>query len=297
MARDQNHRGLFEGMAFAISFQSKKPGETADQYSDRMEIAKTVEHRIVQAGGRVLANGFDELFEVSPARSAPSSPTSDTEGPEVELPLAEGAQAVGFTALIADGHSRKVKYMQALGLGLPCLATRWVTTCLDRGELVDWSPYLLCAGQSAFLGDAIRSRSLAPYDAAKVTLADVIDRRPRLLAGSRILMIMKKSEQGKKMPYVFLARVLGATVARVTSIDDAKARLALPGRHAFDWVYVDDKIDKASLVVPAVVGKKRKRGSAAANHPPAKKMRTLSNELVIQSLILGRLIGDGEMDE
>jgi len=303
---------VFEGTAFAISFQSRKPGESADQYADRMSLAKALETKISQAGGRILHSGFDELFEILPVKSATTSPTAASQM-DSEIKLAPGARSVGFTALIADGHSRKVKYMQALALGLPCVATRWVTACLDKGELVDWSPYLLCAGQSTFLGDAIRSRNLAPYDASRATLAAVVERRPRLLAGSRILLAMKKSEETKKMAYIFLARVLGASLSRVYSLEEARERLKDTedlGR-PFDWVYVDEKVvDKDTLFTPVAAapaegrggggGRKRKRGSAAASRsvgPPPKRIRTLSDELVIQSLILGRLIEEGEMEE
>lgn len=315
---NQSHRGatgVFEGTAFAISFQSKKPGETADQHSDRMSHAKDLEARITQAGGRILRSGFDELFEILPVKNAADHHPESAPQLDADIKLAPNAQTLGFTALIADGHSRKVKYMQALALGLPCVASRWVTTCLDRGELVDWTPYLLCAGQSSFLGDAIRSRNLPSYDPSKSSLADVVETRPRLLAGSRILCALKKSEETKKMAYIFLARVLGASLSRVYSLEEARERLRATedvGR-PFDWVYVDEKVvgGKDKLFAEAVAtappaeggkgGRKRKRGSTTAAWRPVgpapKRVRTLSDELVIQSLILGRLIEEGEMEE
>lgn len=295
---------VFEGMAFAISFQSRKPGETNDQYSTRMEFAATVERRIKQAGGRVLDVGFDQLFDL-PTGTSGGSP-SDPSNLDQAISLTEAGRVTGFTALIADGHSRKVKYMQALALGLPCIASRWVTSCLDRGEITDWTPYLLCAGQSAFLGDAIRSRSLVPYDASTARLADVVESRSKFLQGSRILLVVKKALEGKKMAYVFLARVLGASVTRVFSVEEAKAeaKAAEDAGKPFDWVYVDGKDDAGDLVAGTGTassggGKKRKRASAAAQtvgEPVAKKIRTLSDELVIQSLILGRMIEEGEME-
>jgi hypothetical protein len=287
-------------MAFAISFQSRKPGENNDQYSARLDFSTTVQRRIKQAGGRILENGFDELFDVSHLGTPVSSPAS-TPGTETEINLSPEGRATGFTALIADGHSRKVKYMQALALGLPCVAARWVTTCLERNELVDWTPYLLCAGQSAFLGDAIRSRSLSPYDPATAKLADVIGQREKLLEGSRILAVVKKALEGKKMAYVFLARVLGASLTRVYGVEEARAEMkaAEDAGLPFDWVYVDGKPEEEALFATGPVGaKKRKRASVAggAAQPPVKRVRTLSDELVIQSLILGRLIEEGEME-
>jgi hypothetical protein len=292
----QRDQKLFENMAFAISFQSRKPGETNEQYIARTDFSIMVQKRIKQAGGRILENGFDELFEVSTIGPLSSSPMSSA-GTEGEISLTPEGRSTGFTALIADGHSRKVKYMQALALGIPCLAARWVTTCLGRNELVDWSPYLLCAGQSAFLGDAIRSRSLTPYHAATARLTDVISQREKLLEGSRILTVMRKSSEGKKMAYVFLARVLGASLTRVRSVEEAKAEMkaAEEAGRPFDWVYADGKPDEEALLASGPTGgKKRKRISMAAH--PAKRVRTLSDELVIQSLILGRLIEEGEME-
>jgi hypothetical protein len=347
--RDQQK--LFQNMAFAISFQSRKPGESNEQYAVRTDFSATIQKLIRQAGGRILENGFDELFDVAPlsggggtggtpASSDPTSsstpapadlsrrPRATTEMSEAaaanddaeELSLTPEGRATGFTALIADGHSRKVKYMQALALGLPCLAARWVTACLDRGTLVDWSPYLLCAGQSAFLGDAIRSRCLPPpgfYDASAARLPAVVRQRARLLRGSRILAVVRRAAEAKKMAYVFLARVLGASLTRVHTVEEARAEMREAERvgRAFDWVYADGKAEEEALfagadagaaaaVVPAGAGgKKRKRVASTAMETggpaaglPVKRIRTLSDELVIQSLILGRLIEEGEMD-
>ncbi|KAK4142306.1 uncharacterized protein C8A04DRAFT_38412 [Dichotomopilus funicola] len=309
----QREQKLFKNMAFAISFQARKPGETSDQYNSRTDFSGMVQKRIRQAGGRILENGFDELFEAVSLGTPTSSPvsTNSTSDLEAEIRLTSEGRVTGFTALIADGHSRKAKYMQALALGLPCIAARWVTTCLDRNELVDWTPYLLCAGQSAFLGDAIRSRCLAPYDAATARLVDVFAAREKLLEGSRILVVVKKALEGKKVAYVFLARVLGASLTRVYNVEAAKTELkaAEDAGRPFDWVYVDGKAYEDALFAYSPApraggtggGGKRKRASAAASfataEPPVKRVRTLGEELVIQSLILGRLIGEGEMDD
>jgi hypothetical protein len=310
---------LFENMAFAISFQSKKPGESETQFNVRMEFSETIEKRIKQAGGRILQDGFDELFELPSPRSTTPSSSPDSES---EIRLTSEGLSMGFTALIADGHSRKAKYMQALALGLPCIAPRWVTTCLDRKEIVDWTPYLLCAGQSSFLGDAIRSRTLPAYDAATARLADVVAQREQMLQGSRILAVVKKSAESRKMAYVFLARVLGGSLTRVYSADEGREELkkAEEKGRPFDWVYVDGPKEEEALfgtgqqIVGVGRGRKRKRASAgpassmvnSANTsaaslaslapPPGKRARTLTDELVIQSLILGRMIEEGEMD-
>ncbi|KAM0328688.1 hypothetical protein ACHAQA_005101 [Verticillium albo-atrum] len=300
--RDQ---GIFSGMAFAISFQSKRPGENTDQYEERLSQSNDIEKMILECGGRLLSSGFDELFDANALRSAAVSPvTGDDE--EASLTLATSAQPLGFTALIADGHSRKVKYMQALALGLPCISDRWVTTCVEKKKIVDWDPYLLCAGQSSFLRDAIRSRYLAPYPAAEARLADVIERRPQLLQGSRILLVMKKSRQeDKKMPYVFLAHVLGAALSRAYKMDEAKKMMREREllEAPFDWVYVDENTGTDEALFAAgpsedsTATRKRKRASTGGDSAPApKRIRTLSDELVIQSLILGRMIEEGELE-
>ena len=344
---------IFDGMAFAISFQSKRPGENPEQHNARMETAANIEKRIKQAGGRILDNGFDELFEPILVQPVASSSKDKTHNPSPsdeppKLLLNNIGRDTGFTALIADGHSRKVKYMQALALGLPILASRWVITCLSSNSIIDWSPYLLAAGQSAFLGDAILSRNLQPYDASTAKLVETVARRGCWLGGSRILLVVstggdkkgrrtqkekdrEKAEEGRKMAYVFLARVLGAELRRVGNVDEAKKELERAEKEAedgkgkpYDWVYVDGKTDGAELFTgPAAMvgesdagnasasasgagkdkkGKKRKRQSVgyvyeptvAEKQPPLKKIRTLSDELVIQSLILGRMIDEEE---
>lgn len=98
---------MFEGMVFALSCQSDKPEQ----------LRAKLESRIVQAGGSMLKEGFQELFE-QPAVMSTANARAD--GDET-LKLLRASESCGFTALIADGHSRKAKYMQALALGLPCL--------------------------------------------------------------------------------------------------------------------------------------------------------------------------------
>ncbi|GKT41131.1 DNA repair protein crb2 [Colletotrichum spaethianum] len=300
---------IFAGMAFAISFQSKRGGEKTDHYENRLGQTRDIEKMITQSGGHLLGSGFDELFEPNTLGSTATSPVSEDRD-DNPLTLTPFAQTMGFTALIADGHSRKVKYMQALALGLPCISDRWVVTCVAKGAVVDWLPYLLCAGQSTFLRDAIRSRYLAPYSATEARLVDIIERRTKMLEGSKILLVMKKSRaEDKKMPYVFLAHVLGATLSRAYNMDEAKETLRQREllKDPFDWVYVDEHTGSEEELFSShpvsskapKTSKKRKRASLPAadeEAQPPKRIRTLSNELVIQSLILGRMIEEGELE-
>lgn len=309
ISRESSRETLFAGMAFAISFQAKQVGERDSHYNSRIAASSEIANKIKQGGGKVLTNGFDQLFEVTPVKNAEceSISAASTPQPDDEIKLAPSAQATGFTALIADGHTRKVKYMQALALGLPCVHERWVTMCVEKQKLVDWSDYLLCAGHSSCLNDAIKSRNLSPYDAATAKLSETIQHRPRLLNQSRILLIMSKAEEQKKMAYVFLARVLGASLYRVYTMDEARKQLKRreDADHPFDWVYLEEKIvDSSSLfsstlsvstATSTTTRKRKRRNETSLCAPPPKKIRTLSDELVIQSLILGRLIDEDEM--
>ncbi|KAL7625182.1 radiation sensitive protein rad9 [Parahypoxylon ruwenzoriense] len=289
--------GIFEGMVFALSFQSGQVRRGNQKHADRTAI----ERMICQEGGRILSGGFDELFKFDSFPATGSTPSAHVLSSSLRLLN----QDTGFTALIADGHSRKVKYMQALALGIPCLAPRWIMNCIAKREIVDWSSYLLCAGPSTLLGDAIRSRNLQPYDASTAKLADVMSNRPRMLDGARILLVMKNTKnEEKRLPYVFLAQILGGSLVRVHTVDEARAKLLEKESQgqAFDWVYADDRLRDAqkALFGPSTgdtVLKKRKKRSTEEPDRPPKRIRTLNDELVIQSLILGRLIEDEEMEE
>ncbi|KAI0490574.1 hypothetical protein F4859DRAFT_12724 [Xylaria cf. heliscus] len=295
----QTKSGIFEGMVFAISFQDRQQSQKG---KDKSLSKGSLEEMIRQEGGNILDDGFNALFEFD---TLPAS-TKSSSTPVLSSSLNLLDSGTGFTALIADGHSRKVKYMQALALGIPCLAPKWVATCVSKKEIVDWSSYLLCAGSSTLLGDAIRSRNLQPYDASTARLAQVISQRPKLLDESKILLMMKKTKnEEKKLPYVFLAQVLGASLVRVHSVEEARAKLreAESENDAFDWVYVDDHLqDARTALFGSASGegtsKKRKRMSTGTDvgEQPPKRIRTLNDELVIQSLILGRLIEEDEME-
>ncbi|KAH7008503.1 hypothetical protein EDB80DRAFT_612384 [Ilyonectria destructans] len=277
---------LFENMVFAISFSSQvKPQERTK-----------LETKIAQAGGMILPEGFQDMFEQSSIMNT-TSPVIDEED---ALKLTKSSSESGFTALVADGHSRKAKYMQALALGLPCLAHQWITACLNKGSIVDWEPYVLCAGVSAVLGNAIRSRTLAPYAAADARLADIIDQRPRLLDGQRILVVVdsRKARSEAKEPYIFLATVLGPSISRVFTIQQAREVLLEHQKagNPFDWLYIDKGTGtvEAVLAPPEVAGTKKRRRSAAAQQTMG-NIRVLDDELVIQSLILGRMVEEDEI--
>ena len=99
---------LFQNMVFAISLDSS-----------REEERNTFVQSIVANSGHVLVNGLHQMFQ---------SP-QDSDG---HLVLEPEWTAMTFCAVIASEYSRKVKYLQALGLGVPCLSLRWVNSCIKQ---------------------------------------------------------------------------------------------------------------------------------------------------------------------
>ncbi|KAG5966585.1 hypothetical protein E4U57_002235 [Claviceps arundinis] len=279
-------RRLFEGMIFALSF------------SDNPQRSK-LEAKMTQAGATIIHEGFQELFDPSPVLHSNSA----LEESHDCLTLARANLEYGFAAVIADSHSRKAKYMQALALGLPCLAPQWAYTCLRKAEIVDWTSYLLCAGQSHVLGNAIRSRTLSPYDALDAKLAHILAHRDKLLAGEKLLLVQdqdhRKSRRETRQQYLFLALALGPSVLhRVYTVQEAGAvvREAEKSGSPFAWVYMDSATGTLEAVLAAAsqeTGKRKRRAVAA--RPVGGDLKVLTDELMIQSLILGRMVEGDEM--
>jgi hypothetical protein len=273
--------GLFGGMAFAVSYV---------KHEDKDIVIKAISDN----GGQILADGFDCLFEVG---------TGSSTSEEAQLFATPAAKSVGFVALIADDHSRKTKYMQALALGLPCLSGRWVSACVAKGLLVDWPPYLLCAGSSSFLNNAHLSRTLEPYPVAEATLESTFAARCKMLEGKSILLVMGKGRaDDKRKTFMFLTRALGPDrLGQAVDSTDARKKLLEAEAEGRDWdlLYVDSKEQAAQTAVFAASlassggSRKRKRGPTAADDspaPPPKKIRVITDEVVVQSLIFGQLI-------
>ncbi|KAH7383552.1 hypothetical protein BKA64DRAFT_161033 [Cadophora sp. MPI-SDFR-AT-0126] len=267
--------GLFKEMTFAVSYVAHE--------REKDEVTKA----IFEQGGRILPDGFDSLFD--------STKVDKNE----ELSLSPSAKSVRFVALIADEHSRKAKYMQALALGLPCISGHWITTCVAKNTTVDWSPYLLCAGQSSILGNAHKSRVLQPYPAQSAKLEDTFASRGKLLEGKSVLLVTGKGKGSeKRKAYTFLAHALGpARISQVVDYQDARKKLL--EEEGWDLLYVDTHEKSAAEAIfgtPTVsssASRKRKRGSIVVDDPPApKKVRIITDETMIQSLILGQLLDD-----
>ncbi|KAK5116196.1 hypothetical protein LTR62_008522 [Meristemomyces frigidus] len=293
--------GIFNNMAFAISYGSNE--------SKKREITASIQRN----GGAILESGFDELFEL--ASLADQDDKQPIANEQAGLQLKQRFAGLGFVALIADRHSRRAKYVQALALGLPTLSGRWIMDSLALATggtqskspttaSVDWSRYLLAAGESSYLNGAVRSRTLRPYSAAGAKLADTIVKRETLLGGDGVLIIASKKHRAweRRKAYAFLTLALGAArVRRVNDLVEAKTLLKVEiGR--WKWVYVDGPVAEASKVLflsaSGATGAKRKREEVAVK-VEAKAMvavsaegdvRAVNDEFVVQSLILGALV-------
>lgn len=268
--------GLFENFVFVITtVNDKYRGDLINQISNN--------------NGCLLVDGFDKLFAVPELESAWPIKQSPHKLESNSFRLVRSAEKLGFTCLIADQYCRTEKYIEALALGIPCLATPWVNDCIKSQQVLPWEDYLLASGKSLYLNEAVRSRILPSYPPSTVTLSRIIESRPRFLKGQSILLIM--TEKMKSFP--FFAYALGANkVASVESVD-AAAKAAAQFQEVgkpWDWIYYpqDEKKDK----------KKAAKGDGPSEEQrkklieSVKRMRTrvVGNKFLIECLILGKLI-------
>ncbi|KAJ6164620.1 hypothetical protein N7470_003292 [Penicillium chermesinum] len=271
--------GLFTNMAFAISY---KEDERAKNRITKL---------ITDNGGSILHDGFTELFEPSSIfpSNTPTKGNSTSNDRPTGLQLTSLAENIGFSCLIADSHSRREKYMQALALGLPCLSGRWVEDCVAKGQILEWDIYLLPAGDSM----------------------------SKLLDGQSVLIVTGRGKaEEKRKAYIFLTYALGASrVERVPDLETARALVESQSETSlpcpWDLIYVDDADQPAAQVMltprsktqrislsHGKAGRKRKKSSALFPlnseevTPVAPPARVVGNEFVCQSLILGRLVFD-----
>ncbi|KAF2725159.1 hypothetical protein K431DRAFT_98487 [Polychaeton citri CBS 116435] len=308
--------GLFSGMKFAISYSSND--------AEKAQVTR----QIKQNGGTILESGFEELFVLphfskvtgtSPPKRQNAS-AAEAEDELSTLQIHEDCTDVGFAALIADRHSRRAKYMQALALGLPTLSGKWIIDSVAAAsgrqrnsvtqEPLAWFRYLLASGESAYLSGAVRSRMLTPYSAAEAKLANIISTREILLDGDGVLIVTPKKGKHtweKTKAYAFLTLAIGAgRVKLVSDLDEARVLTgADDGR--WKWVYVDGTIAEARAEflgnrsisnAAGQTSKKRKRisngkrdvGYGSALSAGDHDVRIVNDEFVVQSLILGALV-------
>lgn len=277
---------LFEGMVFAISLVIKEEKET---HKDVKLMRDKLERKVEQAGGRVLQKGFHELLQTSPP--AQSAAHKDVEA----LQFQPGAADYTFAAVITNGHSRSFKYMQALAFGIPCLPQQWLTACINHSQIVDWRPYLLCSGTSTVLGNTALSRWLPSYSAVDASLVETMKQRVRIMEGQTVLMVAdtgKNTSPETVSSPAFLSQGLGAVVTKVATARQAKdaLRRAEQTGQPFSWICVEHSTEKVGSLLPSArTGSKKKKQKQADT-----SLRLLHDELVIQSLILGRLVEPDE---
>lgn len=302
--------GMFEGMAFAISYASNE--------NEKFDVTRLIRRN----GGLILEQGFDELF-IAPQLEEQTTPTKRSAKPTAiaqnnaesgSLRLKPEYESLGFIALIADKHSRRAKYMQALALDLPTLSGRWIVDSFDSSRNVGfpqtprpWTRYLLPAGESSYLGGAIRSRTLQYYNPRGATLSSTVASRAQLLGGAGVLLVAPKKGKGtweRRKAYAFLTLALGAgSVRRVADLAEAKKLLASDAeKQKWLWVYVDDDVGDAAKTLFGAgakgsgtstgAGRKRKRneGPRMCVEGLQGRVRVVGDEFVVQSLILGALV-------
>lgn len=283
MSMTAQNETVFDNMVFAIT--------TIATEAKRNQTTQLIE----QNGGRILASGFDELFDIPSVEVTSAGVPSPKQNIDPHFRLNDGAKNLGFTCLLADKHSRTSKYIQALALGIPCLSSRWIQDCVSKQRILPWDAYLLAAGEPAMLEGAVRSRLIQPFPADTAKLVNIIDNRPKLLGGMSVLLIMTKSEEKDMQNHPLLTHALGAAkVSRAASIEAAASTIAegnVQGE-AWDWVYShgSERQAEKALFGDSSTGQKRKRGRVSDGAGEGKRPKIVGHEFVIQSLILGRLL-------
>ena len=291
-ASSRNQSSIFQNMVFSVTG------------IEDLALRNEVEQGIRSHCGILLDSerGFEELFDVpllEPATPSKRKPQNR----ENEFRLNASSTRHGFTCLISDSCNRKPKFFQALALGIPCLATRWVTDCIKRQNVLPWERYLLPSGASVFLEGAVRSRILPPSDPSTTTLSSTVEARPTFLAGHSVMLVIPKKDENRMISHPFMAYALGAKrVARVGSLEEARQTLLASEAKCEDWEFVcyyeskegvrgDENVRAAESIVLGGSGKgKRKRVSSEGEALKNSKTRVVTSEFVIQSLILGDLV-------
>ena len=276
---------IFHNMAFTLTNLSSPSSTSA------------LSSQLTAHGATILDSGFDTLFSVpSPISSSSSSfsatgdpTTTTTTTTTAPFALQPDFASLGFVALISDRHSRKIKYIQALALGIPALSSRWVSDSIALGSPQPLHSYLLPAGESSYLGGAVRSRVFASLpDPRTTTLAEMLDARDVMIQGGKVVLVVRKGEESVLQHHTFLLHAMGAKeVVKVGSVEGA-ARVLREEKGGCEWVVSYDKEREVEKAVLGGSGRKGRRMGKDVGGGGA--VRVVGNEFVVQSLILGRLI-------
>lgn len=283
--------GVFRNMAFAISFSTDKEDDKA-----------RVINLILEEGGQILQDGFEQLCELQTSNSNPSLKSSSRNSLDNSsaLDLSASARKLGFVALISDSHSRRTKYMQALALNIPCLHSHWILDSAKQNSVQPWPKYLLPAGDSQFLGGATRSRVIHGLPAASLThatdleLKDMFTNRARFLQGKRVILVIGNGKIGERRTvYTFLTAAANAKEMKVVK-DVPSARLAIEENNGWDLVVVEDA--RVTDARHKLLGTRKsiKRDAKAKDTRTVRDgdgIAVVGDESILQSLILGSWIG------
>lgn len=235
---------IFSGALFSLSLGLKN-SKQKDNLSQM----------IIAHGGTVLDDGLHELFRFE----------ADEDGCFRGYSLHRKMETFTFACIIANRHSESVKYLQALAMRLPCLATKFISDSIKAGGFMNWEPYMLAAGESEWLGDNIKSMVVPPFVHKSLKVRWSADNSDKLLHERRILFISPDKGKNVGDMHLFLLLFLGATVMIVDSESPA---FGLTPSKKWDMAYCPNMDQR--LPVLGIPIKRRK--------------------WLIQSLILGRII-------
>ncbi|ODQ54077.1 hypothetical protein SAICODRAFT_70326 [Saitoella complicata NRRL Y-17804] len=251
---------LFKGCVFALTFS----GDDAA----RDEVTRDIRLH----GGRILEIGLDELYHS----------LSDDKPKAALVPRAD-IQGHKFACVIADRYCRKIKYLQALALGLPCLSFRFIKDCIKTGEKMDWQTYLLPAGDSDYLHGACRSMQVAPFIDG-INLFERLTEKHGLLDDKSVLIVTGKGRtQETRKVYKFLTYAMGAAkVDKAPDPETVGAHLRRKAAKGWDYIIVGKEDEASKIKKMAGLGDEKEKGKEGN--------RVVEVEWLVQSLILGRLI-------
>ncbi|RPA71374.1 BRCT domain-containing protein, partial [Ascobolus immersus RN42] len=138
---------------------------------------------ILDNGGAVIDSSLETLFTLPPL-----TPGTTISNPTLHLSPDEKEAANKQVVVVADKYCRREKFLQALALGLPVVHVRWVQDCAAHHKLLSWAAYQLPSGESAFLDGTVISRAHQP--GLEGSLETMVERRPRLLSGKRMVFVV-----------------------------------------------------------------------------------------------------------
>ena len=138
------------------------------------------------------------------------------------------------------------------------------------------------------------SRLLPEYFASSAKLEVVLAARPKLLADQSVLLVTSKGKSGKgRKAYPFLAKALGAfRVEPVANLELARQKMEESA--SWDVVHVPEGVADAERALFENHYKRqgRKRKKSMGEEPAKKRVKILTDEMVIQSLIFGRVVDE-----